>query len=239
MLTANKFYKFLQLLMAVFAFTVVGAQQVNSVHIQSENFHPYYVQWKGSSYSSSSTGYLVIPQVPAGDHTLVIGFERYEVPGYALSFAITDKSRAFTLRQGIDNSLSLFDMVSFDLTRGSIATREQLEEATVKAPDPATPKSAELPAAGASEPGKELPGVTRVKKIFDKSSAGGIDQVYVVLNGNKMDTIALFIPVLQEPEPKKLAFLNLAAHDGGDLTYHFARQKFLFAAFPRKNAISK
>jgi hypothetical protein len=238
MLTAIKVYRVVQLLMAVFAFTGVGAQQANSVHIQSENNQPYYVQWKGSSYSSSSTGYLVIPQVPPGGHNLVVGFERYEVPGYALSFTITDKSRAFTLRQGIDNSLSLFDMVSFDLTRGTIATKEQLDEASAKAEPPA-PKPAEASTGGATEPGKDQPPVLRVKKIFDKASAEGIDQVYIVFNGTKMDTVALFIPVLEGPEPKKTAFLDQKQPANKDIPVDLSQKNAQFVDITRRNAISK
>lgn len=43
-----------------------------------------------------------------------------------------------------------------------------------------------------------IPVTTAIRKIFDKGSSSGVDQVYVIMTGNRADTIALFIPVLEQ-----------------------------------------
>ena len=206
MLTAWGTRIFLYFISSVLIWTSALAQQTNFIHIQSEGNEPYYVQMNGSLYSSSATGYLVIPQVTAGDHTLVVGFPRNAFPQYAFPCSIADKPRGFSLKQSIDNSWSLFDMVDFTITRGTIASKEQLLAASA---NPAEPQSNQTPAEKKSvidavilsNKPTVIPGI---KKIFDKGSSGGIDQVYIVVNGAKADTVALFIPILEEQEkPKK------------------------------------
>lgn len=196
-------YKLLFFLVAVFIGTPNNAQQsAASMHIQSESNEAFYVQWKGSSYSSSSSGYLVIPQVPAGEYTLIIAFPGRVFAEYALGCTIGDIPKAFSLKQGIDNSLSLFDMVNFSVTRGSIATKEQLVEVMGKPQVPlnVSPYEGNTPlVTNPANKSNGLPALPRIRKIFDKASEGGIDQVYIIVNGTKADTIALFIQALEEP----------------------------------------
>jgi hypothetical protein len=181
---AYKRHKWMTLLVTIMAWTVTGAQQPNFIHLQTENNLPFHVQWKGGTYSSSTSGYLLIPQVQAGDNLLVIGF-----PGggggqeYAFNCVITDKPLGLSLRQGLDNNWSMFDMVSFTLTPGTIVSKEQLMEIMGIKPPPVIEK------------------LRGVRKIFDKATPGGVDQVYVVFNGAKADTVALFIPALEMPAP--------------------------------------
>ncbi len=208
MLTARRTRIFLYFMSAVFSWTSSLAQQTNFVHIQSEGNEPYYVQMNGSVYSSSATGYLVIPRVTAGDHTLVVGFPRNTFPEYAFPFSIADKPRGFSLKLAIDNSWSLFDMVNFTVTRGTMASKEQLLAASSNPEEPVLnqPPVQNKPLVDPVISSNKRTVISSIRKIFDKGTSGGIDQVYIVLNGAKADTVALFIPVLEEQEkPKKTA----------------------------------
>jgi hypothetical protein len=173
-------------------------QQNQAIHLQSETGQSFVVQLNGKAYSSSRDGYLVLPQVAPGDHTLVIGF-----PGalqeYAFNITVMDKPRGLSLKLAVDNSWSLFDLVEFTAIKGSIASPEQSALARVdELGIPAVPVKKDSVAA----PDKPVSGA-RILKIFDKASAGGIDQVYVIMNGSKADTVALFIHALEEPVPKQ------------------------------------
>jgi hypothetical protein len=57
------------------------------------------------------------------------------------------------------------------------------------------------------KPTRDRP-ASQIQKIFDKSSTGGIDQVYIVVNGTKTDTVAIFIPVLEKPTPPGQTAVN-------------------------------
>ncbi len=189
-------YKWIFLLIPVLTGLLAGAQQPGFLHIQSENDHPYYVSLNGSAYPSSATGYLIIPRVPVGEHTLVMSFPGNEFPPYAFPCTIANGPRGFSLKQGVDNSWSLFDMVSFLVTRGGIASQEQVQAAAGKPAQPVAEKVL------VKVPMRPLAGI---QKIFNKSSSSGIDEVYIVINGSKVDTVALFIPVLPDEKPKQTA----------------------------------
>ena len=189
-------YKWIFLLIPVLTVLVAGAQQPGLIHIQSENDYPYYVQLNGSAYPSSARGYLVIPQVPVGEHTLVMSFPGNEFPPYVFHCTIANGPRGFSLKQGIDNSWSLFDMVSFLVTRGAVASQEQIQAAAGKRAE----RAAEKPLVNVT-----MRPLSGIKKIFNRSSSSGIDEVYTVINGSKVDTVALFIPVLTDEKPKQSA----------------------------------
>ncbi|MES2330504.1 MAG: hypothetical protein V4539_12950 [Bacteroidota bacterium] len=191
-----------------------NAQQVSFIHIQAEYDQPYEASWNGKNYASSSKGYLVIPQVPAGTHTLNIRIPGEPVTDHTFTVRVDDKPRGFTLRQEIDNSWSLFDMIDFSLVKGVLVEPAPIVKTVV--PDPIfipvkADKPGESPASKTAEPKKEPVTTNKEKpairpdgilKIFDKSSSSGIDQVYVIISGTRSDTIALFIPVLPENPPK-------------------------------------
>ena len=206
MLTARRTRIVLYFISAMFIPTASLAQPTNFIHIQSEGNEPYYVQMNGSVYNSSAIGYLVIPRVTAGDHTLVVGFPGNASSEYAFSCPMADRPRGFSLKQSIDNSWSLFDMVNFTVTRGTMASKEQL---IATSSTPVEPGLHQPPVQNTSPVDPVIrnnkPTVTSsIRKIFDKGTSGGVDQVYIVLNGAKADTVALFIPILEEQEkPKK------------------------------------
>jgi len=208
MLIVKNAYKWIFLLIPVLTGLVAGAQQPGFIHIQSENDHPFYVRLNGSAYPSSATGYLVIPRVPVGEHTLVMSFPGNEFPPYAFQCTIANGPRGFSLKQGVDNSWSLFDMVSFIVTRGAVASQEQLLVAAGKPAETIAEKPAVVtpvkPSETAPVKGSVRP-VSGIQKIFGKSSLSGIDEVYIVINGSKVDTVALFIPVLPDEKPKQTA----------------------------------
>ncbi len=241
--------------------SALQSQQTNFIHIQSDANQPFAVQLKGLTYSSSTTGYLVIPQVPAGEHTLLIGFAGNNFPEYNFQCTMADKPRGFSLKQGVDNSWTLFDMVDFTVIRGALNSKETAKapELTVtpsvveKIADSAAVKTADLNIQAKAKPtipstssniapevAKAAGGVatdavsggvlaatavtgvvvnksklvtkqSSILKIFDKASSNGIDQVYVVVNNGKADTIALFIPVLKDDLNKQAAF-NRKSH---------------------------
>lgn len=218
-MTLSKYMGLVSGVISCFLFSHSANAQLSSfIHVQSENNKAYYVQWKGNTYSSSATGYLVIPQVPPGDHTLVFGFQNASLPEYSFSVSIADKPRGFSLKQSVNNTWSLFDMVSFAVTKGSVHSRqkENKPELVMNAPDEPAKKPepvkdtvagplpvhvihVEEPAVNKALQSREAP----IQKIFDKAGTAGIDQVYVIVTKGKADTVALFIPALKEEEPVK------------------------------------
>lgn len=224
-MTLSKYRGLVSRVILCFLFSHPANAQLSSfIHIQSENNIAYHVQWNGNTYSSSATGYLVIPQVPPGDHTLVFGFRDSSLPEYSFSVSMADKPRGFSLKQSVNNTWSLFDMVSFAVTKGSEQSRQKENKPALvmnapgeagKKPEPVKDTAAkvlpvptvnpETPVVNKAPQSKETP----IRKIFDKAGTAGIDQVYVIVTKEKTDTVAIFIPALKEEEPvKQSAYVN-------------------------------
>lgn len=206
MLTAVRICKFFVLCVLMMACGRSMAQSMASIHIQSELPKQYSVQWNGTNYNSSEAGYLVIPEIPAGDQLLILSFPGTAYPETAFTCTITDRPRAFSMKLGINNTWSLFDMIGLYAMQGVPAAGLKIS------------KPAPTVAAGsqpAKKPGQQS---SNIRKLFDKAGPDGIDQVYLINNNGKTDTIALFIPVLEEPKPKQSAFNPQSAKSGAQGT---------------------
>ncbi|MEO7532112.1 MAG: hypothetical protein ABIS69_11895 [Sediminibacterium sp.] len=186
--------------------------------MQTENNQLYEVQWNEKTYASSTTGYLVVPQMPGSNQTLTILFSRETGTKYTFTIEMGNKPRAFSIRQSLNNTWSLFDLVDFSLLQGT-PLASLAKTVIISRPNAITPKVVietkpiDKPTDNPSEPivvkaeapqiPKEKPNTKAIgiRKIFDKRSLSGVDQVYVLTIGTRLDTIALFIPVLIGEQP--------------------------------------
>lgn len=202
------------IIIAGFLFTgSAKAQPSTFIHIQSESNQAYQIQWKGNTYYSSAKGKMVIPLVPVGEHIWVLGFPGNILPECSFAISITDRPRGFTLKMGIDNSWSLFDMASFEVIKGRVGQKEMKPEPVMDkriVVEKAEQKEVVLPVISEKSPveapvKKERPLVRKnknfqssaIRKIFENMNDAGIDQVYVISNKGKTDTVAIFIPVIK------------------------------------------
>ncbi|MBV9988324.1 MAG: hypothetical protein JO301_11640 [Chitinophagaceae bacterium] len=200
------------LILGLFSGIAVSGQN-QFIHIQSEAGQAFGASLNGTDYNSTRTGYLIIPEIGPGSYDLHIFFPD-DIHQYSFSFSIGSQPRSFSLKQGIDNAWTLFDMVEFSFIRGSIVAKALMPL------QPESPGSAREP-----EKPQALPSV-RIQKIFEKASPAGIDQVYIVVNGNKADTVALFIPALEEPRPAT-QIAEIGRKPLGNFPYPVSRFSFL------------
>ena len=64
----------LSFLTGFFLMALLSNAQNNFLYIQSENDQPYHIQLKGNIHSSNAKGYLLIPNLPNGDYSMVLGY---------------------------------------------------------------------------------------------------------------------------------------------------------------------
>lgn len=248
-LTVIRNYSCFLLLSILVANTPLRAQSSLLIVIQTENNQLFEVKWNGKNYASSASGYLVVPQVGSGNQSLLISFGGELPSEYAFNIVMANESRGFSLRQAIDNSWSVFDLVDLGLTKGSfiepvvkIITPVRLWETMPATVIPDKPlekipvKLVETPVVKTTAPATARPRepmVTAISKIFDKAGNSGIDQVYILTNGSRSDTIALFIPVLTEEIPK--TGTNPAALRLGGKSTHLPATARVFAVVRQRN----
>jgi hypothetical protein len=105
------------LLFIVFVCFGIGAQsqQYHFVYLQTDNKQPFYVRIQEKLYSSSSTGYLVIPKLRSGSHIITVGFPKNEWPSQIISLQITDKDLGYSLKNFESKGWALFNWQTMEV----------------------------------------------------------------------------------------------------------------------------
>lgn len=91
----------------------VHAQRKHFMYVQSENKEPFYVLVNNKNYSSSLSGYLVIPRLKNGKYFFVAGFPKDKYPEQKFSYVINDKDVGFVLKQFGNEGWGLFNIIDF------------------------------------------------------------------------------------------------------------------------------
>ncbi len=140
--------------------------QNNFLYIQSDNNQPYYIQVKDKIHSSNGKGYLLVPSLADGDYGIILGFPAGAYSEYLFKFSVSGKPKGFSLRINQEGEWMLMDMVSMALIRG-----ESVPQSTAASP---TDK--------------------QVQKISERTTDSGIEQVFKIKNGNRLENLVIVIP---------------------------------------------
>jgi hypothetical protein len=104
--------------MIVFAFSG-KAQQVHFVYLQTENGQPFYVKINNKLISSSSEGYIILPDLKDGDYQLVVGFPKKEFPEENFMLPVDKKNEGFLLKNFEEKGWQLFNLQTLALIQGT------------------------------------------------------------------------------------------------------------------------
>jgi hypothetical protein len=124
-----------------FCLKSISAQEKHFLFIQSDTKQPFYVSVNGKLYSSSASGYLIIPKLTEGNYNLTVGFAQNAFPEQAFTCSIQNKDLGFELKNLNDKGWGLFNLQTLDLTMASSGTSDVVskalsENAAAKAPPP-------------------------------------------------------------------------------------------------------
>jgi hypothetical protein len=109
---------------------VSRAQQLHFLYMETDNKQPFYVKLKEKIYSSSSTGYLVIPKMAEGTYNLSVGFPKNEWPLQNLAVSIADKDLGFALKNFESKGWGLFNLQTLEVINASSVMVNQTARAT-------------------------------------------------------------------------------------------------------------
>ena len=101
---------------------VAQSQQYHFVYLQTDNKQPFYVRIQEKLYSSSSTGYLVIPKLRSGSHLLTVGFPKNEWPSQSIPLQITDKDLGYALKNFESKGWALFNWQTMEVINSNQAS---------------------------------------------------------------------------------------------------------------------
>ena len=93
----------------------IQAQQNHFIYIQTENKQPFYVKLDKKIYSSSASGYLIIPKLKEGIYNLIVGFPKNEWPEQKIKSTLGDKDLGYLLKNFGDKGWGFFNLQSLNI----------------------------------------------------------------------------------------------------------------------------
>jgi hypothetical protein len=106
----------LQIVLLTFFLNTVSAQEKHFVFIQSDNKQPFYVSINGKIYSSTASGYVIIPKQTEGEYNAIIGFAGNSFPEQSFKYVIDKKDLGFNLKNFGDKGWGLFNLQTLAVT---------------------------------------------------------------------------------------------------------------------------
>jgi len=107
--------KKLLFLSILLCFSAMGfAQRVYFIYLQSDNGTPFYVRMGDKIHSSSSIGYLVLPNLKDSTYILRVGMAGQNKSEQMFNVALNSTDRGFLLKN-FDQGLNLFDLNTLEI----------------------------------------------------------------------------------------------------------------------------
>lgn len=223
------------LITGILFFSTVNGQTGHYLFIQTENNQPFYLRLMGANLSSNASGYLLIPKLTNGEYELNFGFAQSDKE-QKFVVKVEGKDLGFSLKQELDNTWSLFNLVDFTLLKGlsvNVQPKEEKKQPEVEmATEPVKPISKEPTTVKEMVPSpKPVKVLPEIKKIYDRASEEGIDMVFVVSGSPKNDTVILYVPALKPKGEAGITggSIKLQAKDDG----HATIRSVTYSAFTR------
>lgn len=98
------------------------SQQYHFVYLQTDNKQPFYVRIQEKLYSSSATGYLVIPKLRPGNHIITVGFPKNEWPSQSIPVQITDKDLGYALKNFESKGWGLYNWQTMEVINSNLVS---------------------------------------------------------------------------------------------------------------------
>lgn len=205
--------RFLSVLIILSASIATYAQQNHFIYLQTDNKQAFYIKMNDKLFSSSYSGYVVIPKLQNGNYNFTIGFPKNEWGQQTMAIKIDNNDLGFMLKNFGDKGWGLFNIQTLNVTMASSAavntnnTESQnktdgfsnvladvVNTPSLKKSDiekVAAESKLSLPAAATATVLKEINTVKVITTILDNE---GRSAIYIDKTDNVNDTVKLFIP---------------------------------------------
>ncbi|MBS1744499.1 MAG: DUF4476 domain-containing protein [Bacteroidetes bacterium] len=190
----------------------VQAQQLHYIYIQTENKQAFYVKLNEKIFSSTGSGYVIVPQLPQGNYSLSIGFPKNEWPVQNIDINLNNADEGFILKNFAERGWGLFNLEKLTISMATATTPEvnsvqqpvdafsdALAGVTGTAPvvkpgEVQTPVKEIKQSANINIPEKIQVQDTTIKQTFSDIDLTGRSMRYDVREGDSLFSITVFIP---------------------------------------------
>ncbi len=98
------------------------AQLNHFIYLQTEGRQPFYAKLDKQVFSSSASGYLILPKLQEGPHTIVIGFPKNEAAEQRFVCTIGSKDEGYLVKNFGDKGWGLFNLQTMNVVMAGDAT---------------------------------------------------------------------------------------------------------------------
>ena len=105
------------LLGAVLFFSVLNAQKVYFIYLQSENQQPFFTKIGERVYNSSSSGYLILSKLRDSIYNFNIGFQGSQLADQPFSVVVNKKDQGFLIKNFSEVGCQLFNLQTMALIK--------------------------------------------------------------------------------------------------------------------------
>ncbi len=183
----------------------LNAQQNHYIYIQTENKQPFYVKLDSKVFSSSASGYVIIPKLQDGSYVFGIGFPKNEWAEQVVTVKIDKKDEGYVLKNFGDKGWGLFNIQTMNVIMASAKGTQAAVSKPVSNDGFSNTLSNVVndPGILQKEATKEetTPTVTQkaaITKLASTKNADGTEVVYVDMVNGKPDTVKVLVPVQKE-----------------------------------------
>lgn len=199
---------------------IAKAQQNRFIYIQTENRQPFYVKLDKKVFSSSNTGYVIIPQLTDGSYTLQVGFPKNEWSEQSIPCTVDKKDAGYMLKNFGDKGWGLFNLQTLEVLMAgtsnvtkavAVETKKDefsnllsnvvndptIKQTTVTKPQE-TPPAVVVKEAPVSAPVAKTVTAPKIKRELYFNGKQGAEMIYTVSSNGKTDTVRILIPAEKE-----------------------------------------
>ncbi|RYZ27567.1 MAG: DUF4476 domain-containing protein [Chitinophagaceae bacterium] len=102
---------------------VVSAQKVYFLYLQTDDQSPFYVRMADKIHSSSTAGYLILPNLTDSTYSLGLGFAKSTQPETRFAVTINQNDKGYLIKN-FTEGLSLFDLQDLSIVKSVSAAKD-------------------------------------------------------------------------------------------------------------------
>lgn len=162
---------FLSIFFLSFCLNHLSAQEKHFVFIQSDTKQPFYVSVNNKLYSSTASGYVIIPKLTDGNYNFTVGFAQNAYPEQTFTTIVQNKDLGFDLKNFGDKGWGLFNLQTLGVTMATTGNTNVVAKALSESSDAKEPeavisfdKKKDTPVPPASKPDVDTVVITAVAK---------------------------------------------------------------------------
>ena len=127
-----KYFTIVFFTLFLFLLPVLKAQQNHFIYIQTENHQTFYVKLEKKIFTSSASGYLILPKLKDGSYRLSIGFQKNGVGEQNMVCTIDKTDIGFILKIFGAKGWGLFNLQTLDVIMDNTASNSNMVSVVTK-----------------------------------------------------------------------------------------------------------